>query len=405
MSETGTGNDTSDEALKRYPAIAPSVAHGKINVVGNTQLAAFFAGNTSDGTQGNPHVIQGFEIGAGGAGSAIYLADTNLHVIIQGCTLQGSGNTAGSAGIRLNNCTNVIVRWNSVTSNAYHGVHVEGGSSGITITGNTVSSNAMVGISLDQARDAMVSQNVITGASNITSTGINVKTATNVTVQMNNMSSPIANGIWFTGGVYHGRITGNRIANCYYTGISITESSMIVVDNNRVTRCNYHGLELFNDFCDNNITHNLVMDCGFAGIRFFNGNDNITGNKIWFNAFANNRDGESLTRWMVPAENDWDVDGIGNYWGDYRERYPDAPQSGNIWGTPYEINETTYTCDFDFFPLVSIDLITGEGTPDPTGLPGLEVALWIILIAFLAAAAMVVFKAHKLGVLFPWSTK
>ncbi|MEX2683625.1 MAG: nitrous oxide reductase family maturation protein NosD [Candidatus Sigynarchaeota archaeon] len=400
----GTGEGTAEDPLLVSTVIVPSIAHGKINIVGNTQLAAFFAGNTSDGTSGKPYVIQGFEINAGGTGSAIYIEDTDKHLIIQSCNVQGSGNTVGSAGIRLNNCTNVIVRWNTLANNAYHGIHVEAGSHDVMIEGNAITSNARIGISLYDVRDVMVSQNTITGASNLTSIGINVETATNVTVQLNNMSSPMAYGIWFTGGVYQGRITGNRITNCSYTGISITESSMVVVDNNIVTRCSYHGLEIFNDCCDSNITHNLVTYCGFAGIRFYNGNDNITGNKIWYNAFVHNRDGESLTRWMVPTENDWDVGGIGNYWGDYRERYPAATQSGNVWNTPYAINETTYAADHDYFPLVSIDLITGQG-PGPTGTPLIEAALWIILIAFLAAAALVVFKAHQLGVLLPRSYK
>lgn len=395
MANISTIARLNDEILSYSLQVKPSAVHSKISIVGNAQLNAFFAGNSSDGTIGNPHIIQGFEINAGGTGSAIYIANTNKHVVIQGCTLQGSGSTSGSAGIRLNNCTNVIIRSNSITANAMHGVQVEAGSRFINIIGNTITANTYVGINLYYARDSIISKNVISGVSNSSSDGIILGNVMNVTASWNNISSLVGDGIWLSVARYC-HIIGNRITGCYYTGITSSESSHNLIENNIITRCTTYGFEIINDSCDNNITHNLVTNCRYAGIRFYNGNDNITGNKIWNNAFVNNRDGQSLTRWMNPGENDWDVNGIGNYWSDYTARYPDATQSGNIWSIPYAINETTNPEDHDHFPLVSIDLLGTDQGPVDAGW-----IIAIIVIAFIACAVLVVFKAYKIGVLFP----
>ena len=97
--------------------IQESVVHSKINLNGNAQLSTFFVGNMSDGSAGNPYIMENFEINAGGTGSAIYIRNTNKHIIIQNCIVRGSGIMIFSAGIFLYNCTNVIIRWNTATQN------------------------------------------------------------------------------------------------------------------------------------------------------------------------------------------------------------------------------------------------------------------------------------------------
>ena len=42
-------------------------------------------------------------------------------------------------------------------------------------------------------------------------------------------------------------------------------------------------------------------------------------------------------------------DGVGNYWDDYLERYPNALQLNGVWDTPYKIPGRSFE---DKYPLV-----------------------------------------------------
>ncbi len=72
-------------------------------------------------------------------------------------------------------------------------------------------------------------------------------------------------------------------------------------------------------------------------------------NRIYHNNFFQN---EEHARDDI--RNKWDNDGIGNYWDDYIEKYPDAAQIDGIWDTPYNIT-SPYIDDgiFDRYPLVN----------------------------------------------------
>jgi parallel beta-helix repeat protein len=376
------------------PQIIPSVAHGRINIVGNTQLAAFFAGNSSDGTSGNPYIIQGFEINAGGSGSAIDIRNTNKNVIIQSCSLSGTNGATNMIGsITLNNCTNVIIRWNTISTNVKNGIYMDG-STNVRITGNTIASNDLDGISITSSHHVTITDNIIT---NSYYNGISVYSSSNFTISKNTIRIMGRDGLDADTVDPPLVMANNTITDCASNGIWVGTIYGAVIADNRISQCDYYGLDIQGSSCGNNFTHNLVTNCTFAGIDFYNGDTNTTGNKIWLNAFTNNRDGNVLTRWLTPGDNDWDVGGLGNYWGDYEEKYPTATQSNNIWSIPYEINETKTTVDYDHFPLASSDLMTQS----PPGIPGVEIAVVIIVIAFLAAAVVVVFKAHKEDVFLP----
>jgi parallel beta-helix repeat protein len=393
VTNTGTDVGAGDRSLEANPVIYPSIAHGKISIVGNAQLTAFFAGNSSDGTTGNPYIIQGFEINSSSVGSPIYIKNTNKHIIIQQCNLRGSESTVNRGGISLDNCSNVIIRWNTATLNKGQGVYAED-STNIRITSNTITSNDKSGVVIVYSSSVTITNNTISDCID----GVYVQDSDNVTVSLNAITNVGGIGISISSCVPPLKIGGNVISDCDSDGILLVTSYGTVIANNTIIRCDYFGINIQNSCCDNNITHNLVRFCRFAGIQFYNGDINTTGNIIWQNAFLDNTDTNSQSRWLTPGDNDWDFGGKGNYWGDYEERYPTATQSNNIWSSPYEINETNYAFDYDHFPLVTSDLITNQNPP-PT--PGIEVAIVIIVIAFLAAAVMVMFKAYKTDVFLP----
>jgi len=156
--------------------------------------------------------------------------------------------------------------------------------------------------------------------------GISVYRSNNNKISNNEISINIPAGISLSYGIYfHGSddniISGNSISQCY-TGIRIKGS-----DNQQVY--------------DNVLIDNKrgVYTCCGAG-----------NNRIYHNNFEQNEECNARD----DIRNQWDNDGIGNYWDDYIEKYPDAAQIDGIWNIPYNIT-SPYSDDgiFDRYPLVN----------------------------------------------------
>ncbi len=77
--------------------------------------------------------------------------------------------------------------------------------------------------------------------------------------------------------------------------------------------------------------------------------------KFHHNNLIRNYYDEGLGKYTAPqaydtsSDSDWDDGAEGNYWADYRQRYPSATASGRIWDTPYVI--PGYTARRDRYPL------------------------------------------------------
>jgi parallel beta-helix repeat protein len=89
------------------------------------------------------------------------------------------------------------------------------------------------------------------------------------------------------------------------------------------------------------ITNNLISnnDLGVEVSRYCN---------VYHNSFINNKEHTDWGR----IHSTWDDGRYGNYWDDYKERYPDAKESKwrpGTWDTPYEIGLD----DIDRYPLVN----------------------------------------------------
>jgi hypothetical protein len=80
--------------------------HSKIYIDGNSALDAFCSGDGTDGLSwASAHVIEDYEIDAGGSGSGIYISNTDRYLIIRNCTLSNSGISIWScSNIKVMNC-------------------------------------------------------------------------------------------------------------------------------------------------------------------------------------------------------------------------------------------------------------------------------------------------------------
>lgn len=150
--------------------------------------------------------------------------------------------------------------------------------------------------------------------------------------------------------------------------LSSSSGSSIIADSNIID--NSYGVFVESD--NNLLTGNNIVNSNVAGIEIFAscGCSPVRANTVTENKLLNNSCGIQLTHsvdslvchnnfvnntqqvFTYSSQNTWD-DGYpsgGNYWSDYKERYPDAEELDNsgIWNTPYKIDENNQ----DNYPLM-----------------------------------------------------
>ena len=139
----------------------------RIHIINNSGWVAFKdAGNcTGNGTYSEPYVIKDLIIDGGGAGSCIYIENSDAYFKIENCTVYNSSNSY-NVGIRLSNVYNGEL-FNNNCSDNYGGIYLENSYSNI-ITGNTANNNYHSGINLynshyNEITENIASSNVIYG--------------------------------------------------------------------------------------------------------------------------------------------------------------------------------------------------------------------------------------------------
>ena len=136
----------------------------------------------------------------------------------------------------------------------------------------------------------------------------------------------------------------------YYTaGMYLNASHCKISNSTALNNC--YGIYLYHSD-SNSITNNTCSNNSY-GIYFNNSDNNI----IYLNNFLNNNDNvyssgstniwnstENITH---PYNGNTYTNYLGNYWDDYKEKYPDAEEINGIWDTPYSIDS-----DMDNYPLM-----------------------------------------------------
>jgi len=124
-------------------------------------------------------------------------------------------------------------------------------------------------------------------------------------------------------------ITENIITDNFCSGIWQSGSSRNTIIENTIDN-NYYGIRLYFSY---NITirRNTIQNNEY-GIEIINPSD---GTKIYQNNFIDNNNSA-----LNKKNTEWDNGRIGNYWDDYKEKYPDAHRRlfrPWIWNKPYDI--------------------------------------------------------------------
>jgi parallel beta-helix repeat protein len=141
---------------------------------------------------------------------------------------------------------------------------------------------------------------------------------------------------------FHINISHNYLAN-NYGGILMRNSSNNFIFANNITSNLECGVWL-NSSHNNTLFGNTIMLNAYYGMYI----EVSIGNLIYHNNFVNN----TAQVYNLSSKNIWDdkYSSSGNYWSDYKARYPDASErnGSGVWDKPYLIDENNQ----DNYPLI-----------------------------------------------------
>jgi parallel beta-helix repeat protein len=197
------------------------------------------------------------------------------------------------------------------------------------------------GMSLSGTTNSKINNNVIIGNYN----GISLLSSNENTISNNNITKNKLNGV----SCYdvQNNVFSQNVVNENWLGMLITDST-----NNTIVRNNFghnggFGVQLTGDQKNNLLYHNNFVD-------------NEVGNGLQVSM-----PGGSILANNTANPDSWDDGKEGNYWSDYKTRYPNATQidSSGIGNTPYFINEN----NIDRYPLLQpIDVSASLHLPSPS---------------------------------------
>ena len=246
---------------------------------------------------------------------------TEDYVNISGFTVKGAGWS--KSGIHLNGVEHCNITENNALNN-HHGIGLYSSNNNNIINNNAL--NNSVGIELYYSSNS----NIIT----------------------DNNASDNYRGIQLYYLSNNNTLTDNTVNSNHFYGFFLYYSS-----NNKIITIdalnNEQGI-YFWDSINNKVVNNNVLDNN-NGIYLHYSNNN----SVYLNNFINNTDNayssNSTNIWNSTEKITYSYNGsthtnyLGNYWDDYKEKYPDAEEIDltGIWDTPYSINS-----DKDNYPLM-----------------------------------------------------
>jgi parallel beta-helix repeat protein len=258
-------------------------------------------------------------------------------------------------GLNIVSSNNTIAN-NIISSNAGNGIFI--GKSNNTIYYNTISSN-FYGISIFNmygysSNNNKIYSNTIQG----NQFGIVLKSSDYNRIYSNVIQNE-AIGVNFYAASYN-TIYSNVISSHYAEGCNIWSSTGNNIYSNEISG-NGKGVQIHISSSENTIHSNCISN-NDNGIYIFYSEYPSTNNLIYHNDLMDNALGntydECTNQWFDASLEE------GNYYGDYREKYPDATAINGIWDTPYDITGGDIQ---DLYPLIAPYIKkgifdTGEGT-------------------------------------------
>jgi parallel beta-helix repeat protein len=332
-----------------YPTIQAAV---DVASTGNTIIVR--NGMYTENVDVNKRVTIHSENGAGA--SIVHAANPKDHVFevtanyvnISGFTVKGA--TEWVAGICLENVDHCCVI-NNYVSNNYNGITLKN-SSGNMIRNNNVNSNELRGIDAEYSSNNNIIKNNSVSSNKY---GIDIRTSCNINIITgNDVNSNTKAGIVIDS-CNNNVITNNTACHNKGRGIEISSSSNNIISGNIASFNERDGI-LVDESPSNTITNNTVNSNSNRGISLWDSSNNY----IYLNNLKSNDYNADLHNsnniWNTPSQITYIYNGsrytnyLGNYWGDYKKKYPDAEEIGGcgIWDTAHKIDSE----NSDDYPLI-----------------------------------------------------
>ena len=296
------------------------------------------------GTEFDPYIIENLVIeGDFFYESCIEILNSEVFFIIRNCTL-----LSGQAGVLLLNVNNSVLMnnylyfnadgvklensfWNNITENYFQenrntGIYLLS-SNNNTISNCTLYGN-LYGIKLNNSHSNKIFYNYLENNKH----GIDMENSHYNDIHDNTIISRLRRKVAIIDKGCYNYISSNTIQG-YENGIELVDS---------------HGTEIMvNTFIENDVAIILSgsVENKIEGNTFLDNVDyavvlvdNSIENSIFKNQFIENNEG-NVQAYDDSGSNHWtDENGIGNYWSDYEERYPDIEGEENTWDAAYEID-------------------------------------------------------------------
>lgn len=281
-----------------------------------------------------------------------------------------SGNVVENSlnGITLQGSSNNVISDNLVTSNYEYGIYLDGSSRDNNISDNRIEANGKDGVSvhaIGSSKGNIVNQNQI---SNNQGNGISVNGGQVWTIVGNNITLNTGAGICFVYGSSGNAVSDNYIAG-NGLGIQLSDALENAITANTIIENNGWAIRLNGSQGNNVIHHNNFIDNHVKeGLQV-----SMPATWSFYTLRANDFANFSALKTPPPLKdptlspgnpNSWDDGREGNFWSDYRTRYPNASEVGNtgVGDTPFFINEN----NIDRYPLMKPATVPqSPATPAP----------------------------------------
>ena len=250
------------------------IVRAPIRINGNDDFAAQAAdeGWPGDGSEGNPYVIEGYEINGTGYGYGIYVGNTRVHFVVRGCYVhnasgidqEGNGgpipNYHLNSGIILLSVENSKIENNTLIYNAHRSIYLGLSTSNVIIQ-NNISHNVAEGISLSGSNNNTIIKNTL--SNNIF--GICLAHSVENTIIHND--------------IYHEKGSSG-------SGINLQDTDNNFINNNTISnyRIGIFGINSFDNEIENNAFSNVETEIDFS-VMVENGNE-TNGDRIPASGFA-----------------------------------------------------------------------------------------------------------------------
>ena len=276
-------------------------SHAPIRINNDTDFAnqAASEGWKGSGTQGDPYIIENYDIDGNGNGTCLYIGNTTVHFIVRNCSLHDASGNSGTyfwnSGAALYSVTGGILD-NNTASNNGNGIYLDY-SKRSTITNNNASSNNICGIYISSSSSNLLTNNTMVDDGIIiqgdllehwnthsidtsnTANGKPVyywKNQTDGTVPAGAGEVILANST--------NVIVENQNVSDGSVGIELGFSTSCTIQNN-IASNNKHGIYIH--YSNNNTIANNTASNNQDGIRL----DSSDKNRITNNTASNNQDG------------------------------------------------------------------------------------------------------------------